>query len=150
VGVGALLATAFALPLLMWAAPSSVASWWLSLSAETALAAALALFFASSLANPVAAIATACGFYFLARVVPSVQAIAAGPLAGDDSGAGAARWAVDAVALLLPRVDLLTRGDWLLYGAPAASELASAIIGLALYLLLLVAAGLFDLSRRNF
>jgi len=148
--VGALLATAFALPLLLWAPPASVAPWWLSLAAETALAAALALFFASSLAHPVAAIAATLGFYVLARAIPAVQAIAAGPLAGETSGASATRWAIDALALVLPRLDVLTRGDWLLYGAPAAGELAPTILGLALYVLLLTAAGLFDLSRRNF
>lgn len=150
VGVGVLLAATFALPLLLWATPSSVATWGLSLGAEAALAAGLALFFASSLAHPAAAIAAAIGFYLLARVIPAVQAIAAGPLAGDGSGAGAARWVIDGLALLLPRLDVLTRGDWLLYGAPPTSELLSALLGLTIYLLLLVAAGLFDLNRRNF
>ena len=43
----------------------------------------------------------------------------------------------------------LARGDWLVYGLPAASELASAFAGLAIYVVLMVAAGLFDLNRRN-
>ena len=36
-----------------------------------------------------------------------------------------ARWAVDAVALLLPRLDGVTRTEWLLYGAPAAGAFAA-------------------------
>ena len=59
------------------------------------------------------------------------------------------RQAVDAIALLLPRLDAATRSDWLLYGAPAAGELALLLAGLALYILLLAAAGLFDFTRRN-
>ena len=53
------------------------------------------------------------------------------------------------VAPLQPGVDALALGDWLVYGLPAASELASAFAGLAIYVVLMVAAGLFDLNRRN-
>ena len=56
---------------------------------------------------------------------------------------------VDAFALLLPHLDTVARGDWLLYGAPPAAEFASALGGLGIYIVLLAAAGLFDFSRRN-
>lgn len=146
---GALLATLFALPLLAWAKPADLAAWWISLAAETALAAAAALFFASALTQTVAAIAAAVGLYVLGRAIAAIQAIAGSPLAGDAMPAQAARWIVDAVSLLLPRLDAVTRGDWLLYGAPAAGEFAHALSGLAIYFVLLAAAGLFDFSRRN-
>ena len=146
---GALLATLFALPLLAWAKPADLAAWWISLAAETALAAAAALFFASALTQTVAAIAAAAGLYVLGRAIAAIQAIAGSPLAGDALPAQAARWIVDALSLLLPRLDAVTRGDWLLYGAPAAGEFAQALSGLALYFVLLAAAGLFDFSRRN-
>lgn len=146
---GALLATLFALPLLAWAKPADLAAWWISLAAESALAAAAALFFASALTQTVAAIAAAAGLYVLGRSIAAIQAIAGSPLAGDAMPAQAARWVVDALSLLLPRLDAVTRGDWLLYGAPAAVEFAHALSGLALYFLLLAAAGLFDFSRRN-
>jgi ABC-type transport system involved in multi-copper enzyme maturation permease subunit len=146
---GALLATLFALPLLAWAKPADVAAWWISLAAETALAAAAALFFASALTQTAAAIAATVGLYLLGRSIAAIQAIAGGPLAGDSVPAQVARWAVDAVGLLLPRLDAVTRSDWLLYGAPAAGEFSQVLAGLALYILLLMAAGLFDFSRRN-
>jgi ABC-type transport system involved in multi-copper enzyme maturation permease subunit len=146
---GALLATLFALPLLAWAKPADVAAWWISLAAETALAAAAALFFASALTQTAAAIAATVGLYLLGRSIAAIQAIAGGPLAGDSAAAQVARWIVDAVGLLLPRLDAATRSDWLLYGAPAAGEILHVLAGLALYILLLMAAGLFDFSRRN-
>ena len=146
---GALLATLFALPLLFWAKPADLGAWWISLVVETALAAAAALFFASALTQTVAAIAAAVGLYLLGRSIAAIQAIAGSPLAGDSVPAQAARWIVDALSLLLPRLDAVTRGDWLLYGAPAAGEFVHALSGLALYSLLLAAAGLFDFSRRN-
>jgi hypothetical protein len=146
---GALIAALFALPLLAWAKPADVGAWSLALAAESTLVAAAALFFAMALGQTVSAIAASAGLYLLARSVTAIQAIAASPLAGDSAGAQAARWAVDAFALLLPRLDAVARGDWLLYGAPPAAELASALAGLGIYVTLLAAAGLFDFSRRN-
>lgn len=147
--VGALVATLFALPLLLWAKPVALASWWISLAVETALIAAAALFFASALTQTVAAIAATAGLYLLGRSIAAIQAIAGGPLAGDSLPDQAMRWNIDALALLLPRLDAVTRSDWLLYGAPPAAELAQVLAGLGLYLVLLAAAGLFDFSRRN-
>jgi hypothetical protein len=148
-GVGAVLAALFALALFAWAAPADLAAWGLALAAEAALVAAAALFFACALGQTVTAIAATAGLYLLARAISAVQAIASGPLAGDSFADQAGRWLIDALALLLPRLDAVARGDWLLYGAPPAGELALALAGLALYVLLLAAAGLFDMSRRN-
>jgi hypothetical protein len=147
--VGVMLAAFLALPLLIWAKPVDLALWWLSLAAETALVAAAALFFASAMAQTVAAIAAAAGLYLLGRSISAIQAIASGPQAGDSLPAVAARWFVDLLALLLPRLDTATRSDWLLYGAPEAGEFARVLVGLGLYFLFLATAGLFDFSRRN-
>lgn len=148
-GAGALIAALFALPLLAWARPGDVAAWWLALAAETAVVAAAALFFASALGQTVAAIAGALGLYLLARSISAIQMIAGSPLTGESGIADAARWAVEAIALLLPRLDSVARGEWLLYGAPEAAQLALSLAGLAIYFALLAAAGLFDFSRRN-
>lgn len=148
-GCGALLATFFALPMLAWSAPAALAQWWLSLAAETALVAAAGLFFAMTLAQVAPALAATAGLYLLGRSVSAIQAIAAGPLAEASAGGRAARWIIDTVALLLPRLDRATRTEWLLYGAPAQGELLLALAGLAIYFALLAAAGLFDFSRRN-
>jgi hypothetical protein len=146
---GALIAALFAAPLLAWAKPADLAAWWLALAVETALVAAAALFFASALGQTVSAIAATAGLYLLGRSVTAIQAIASSPLAGDSASAQAARWLVDTFALLLPHLDTVARGDWLLYGAPTATELAPILAGLGIYVALLAAAGLFDFSRRN-
>jgi len=146
---GAMLATVFAVPLLIWANPAELAAWWLSLAAETALVAAAALFFASAMPQSLAALAAVAGLYVLGRSMSAIQAIAGGPQAADSLPADAGRWLVDALALLLPRLDAATRSDWLLYGSPPAGEFGRMLFGLLLYFLLLAAAGLFDFSRRN-
>jgi len=146
---GAAIATAFALPLLVWAAPGALLAWWLSLTLETVLAAAVSLFFVFTLANVVPALAAITGFYLLGRSITAFQAIAAGPIADEGLLGRLARWGVDGVAYLLPRLDAVTRTDWIVYGAPAAGELATAIGTLALYVALAWAAGLVDFHRRN-
>jgi len=147
--LGILVAAAFSAPLALWAAPSAVALWGLSLACECALVAAAALFFAMTLAQLVPAIAATAGLYLLARSIGTIQAIAGGPLAEPSFAGQAARWIVDAIALLLPRLDSVTRTEWLVYAPPAGGAYVAALAGLGLYVLLLVAAGLFDFQRKN-
>ena len=149
VACGALLAALFALPLLLWAPPATVALWGLSLACEAALVAAAALFFAMTLAQFVPAIAATAGLYLLGRSIGAIQAIASGPLADASLPARVAQHAVDAVALVLPRLEALTRTAWLLYEPPAAGAYAAALGSAVLYTVLLLAAGLFDFYRRS-
>ena len=143
------LALFFALPLLFWAPATAVACWAGSLALETALMAAATLFFAMSLGQLLPAVAASAGFYLLARTMTAIQAIASGPLQDESLADRFSRWAVDAVALLFPRLDSVTRSEWLLYGAPAPAAYAAAIGGLVIYAALLIAAGLFDFHRRG-
>jgi ABC-type Na+ efflux pump permease subunit len=149
VALGAVISLCFALPLLLWSPAAAVALWAVSLAAETALVAAAALFFSMALAQPVSAVAASVGLYLLARAIGSIQSIAASPLAEPTLAHRLAQWCVDTVALLLPRLDAATRTDWLIYGAPSGGAYATALVGLLLYALLLIVAGLFDFHRRN-
>jgi ABC-type transport system involved in multi-copper enzyme maturation permease subunit len=146
---GVALAAACAAPLLLWAPAGTVALWALSLACEIALVAAAALFFSMTLAQLVPAIAATAGLYVLARSMAAIQSIAGSPLADASLPHEMARWAVEAIALLLPRLDAVTRTGWLLYGPPDAGAYAAALAGLILYTGLLIAAGLFDFHRRN-
>lgn len=146
---GAMLAAAFALPLLLWASPAAVGLWGLSLACEAALVAAITLFFAMTLTQLVPALAATAGLYLLGRSIAAIQLIASGPLAEPSVAREVARWCLDAVALLLPQLDAATRTEWLLYGAPQGGAYAAALGGLGLYGALVVAAGLFDFHRRN-
>lgn len=146
---GGLVATLFALPLLFWAKAPDLSAWWISLVAETTLVAAAAMFFASAMAQAAAAMAAVAGLYVLGRSISAIQAIADTPLAQDSAASRGAGWVLDGLALLAPKLDGVTRSDWLLYGAPPAGELALLLAGLVLYVLLLAVAGVFDFSRRN-
>jgi ABC-type Na+ efflux pump permease subunit len=147
--LGALLAAVFAMPLLLWAPPGAVAAWGLSLAGELALVAAAALFFAMSLASLVPALAATAALYLLARSMSAMQAIASGPLAEQNLAHELARRVIDALALILPALDRVTRSEWLLYGPPDGRSYALALGGLLLYAVLLAAAGIFDFQRRS-
>ncbi|MGQ0652873.1 MAG: ABC transporter permease [Betaproteobacteria bacterium] len=146
---GILIAALFSAALLPWAPAGAVALWGVSLAWECALVAAAALFFAMTLAQLVPAIAATAGLYLLARSMGAIQAIASGPGVDSSWAASIARFGVDAVALLLPPLDAVTRSEWLLYGAPPAPAYAAALGSLLVYTALLIAAGLFDFQRRS-
>jgi hypothetical protein len=97
----------------------------------------------------VPALAASVGLYLLARSISGIQLLARGPLAEESWAQVAARSAVDAVALVLPRLDTATRSEWLLYGAPGTGEFVTAIGALLAYSALLCAAGLVDFHRRS-
>src|SRR5437870_3376643 len=143
VSLGAVLAAAFALPALLWAEPAAVLCWGISLACELALVAAAALFFAMTLASLVPALAATAALYLLARSVGAMQAIAAGPLAEESFAQELGHHTVDALALVLPALDRVTRTDWLLYGTPDARSYALALGGMLIYAMLIAAAGVF-------
>jgi hypothetical protein len=101
-----------------------------------------------TLASLVPALAATVALYLLARSMGAMQAIAAGPLAEPSFAHQFARHTVDAVALLLPALDRVTRSEWLLYGPPEWRSYALAIGGMLVYASLLAAAGIFDFERR--
>ena len=146
-GCAFLLSAAFAMPLLFWSTPGALASWWVSLTAEMTLVAAMALFFSMPFSGQVSAIAATAGLYLLGRSISTIQAIVAGPLAQAQDGI--LRGIVDSLALLVPRLDAVTRTEWLVYGLPGFGDLLGAMASLAIYCTLLAAAGLFDFSRRD-
>lgn len=149
VATGIALAIAFSLPLLLWSAPLPVLLWGGSLALELLLVAAATLFFAMTLSSVVGAIAATTGLYLLGRAIAAIQLLARGPLAEESWTQAVSRWAVDAVAFLLPRLDAATRSEWLIYGTPPAADYGMVTLSLAVYSALLVAAGLFDFHRRN-
>ena len=146
-GIG--IAMAFAAALAVRAPLAATLAWGLSLAFEASLVAVLALFFTMTLAQTVPALSATLGLYALARVMATIQLIAGGPLAEASTVQRLAQWAVDAVALLLPPLQLATRTEWLLYGPPSATAYLHALAGMLLYGALIVCAGLFDFHRRS-
>jgi ABC-type transport system involved in multi-copper enzyme maturation permease subunit len=139
------------LPLVPFASWQSVAAWSASLVCELAIMTALSLFCVISLNHVTGALGAVAGFYVLSRSVSAIQIIAASPL--DANGSALQRvtnWAIDLIALLLPRMDSMTSTEWLLYAPPAAGVLGQILLQSMIYVALLCGAALFDLYRKNY
>ncbi len=145
------LAVIVSLPLLPFVPLDRLGAWTLSLGCELILVAAMSLFCVITLAQIVPALATVLGFYVLARSIAAMEVIAAASEGGGTWAERAADWVLRGIALVLPRLDLMTRSDWLVAAtAPAPAALAGIVGQAAAYAVLLMAAAQFDLHRQNF
>lgn len=147
----ALLVTAiFTLPLLLLASPADAVAWGLSLAAELAIVAALALFCLFTFHQLPVALSVVAAFYLLGRAIGAIQLMARGTFFDPHSLLHqVSAWAVDAVAFLMPDLYRFTRSEWLVHGLddPVALGL---VLGQALvYVPLLAVAALVDLYRRE-
>jgi ABC-type transport system involved in multi-copper enzyme maturation permease subunit len=144
------LALLVSLPLVPFVPLDRLGAWTLSLACELVILAAMSLFCVITLTHIVPALATVLGFYLLARSIAAMQIIAA---SSETSLAWTDRLAngiVKVIALILPRFDLMTRSDWLVFAGPALGTLGGIVGQAAIYTLLLLAAAQFDLHRQNF
>jgi ABC-type transport system involved in multi-copper enzyme maturation permease subunit len=143
------IATAFALPLTVNAPPGGVLAWGLALALECMLMAAACLLCALSFAHLVGSLAAVAAFYVLSRSIGALIAIGHASHAPSDSAAyGFATRTLEWIGMLLPRLDLFCRGEWLIGGASAA-ELGSVLSQALIATTLLLAAAAVDLSRRS-
>jgi len=62
---------------------------------------------------------------------------------------GLAGVVLSALAVLLPRLDMLARGEWLVHGVVLDRDLLFALAQWLVYVPLLLAAAAFDFSRRE-
>ena len=98
----------------------------------------------------VPAFAAVAGFYLLSRSMGAMQIIAGAALQEPTLTDRVVNAIVELIALLLPALDRMTQTTWLLDSAPGASTLGAIAGQTAIYLVLIGAAALFDLYRKNF
>ncbi|MGH8583332.1 MAG: ABC transporter permease subunit [Gammaproteobacteria bacterium] len=136
--------------LVLYAPPVQVAIWGGSLACELLIVAAASLLCLFTLSQVTSALSSVLAFYFLARVIDAVQLMGAHPVAATGAlGQRVLAIVVDLLAYLLPDLYRYTRSQWLMYHTAAWPDLLPIAGQTAVYLTLLVAAGLFDLYRKN-
>jgi ABC-type Na+ efflux pump permease subunit len=146
----ALLAFAFAVPLAFYARSVAVLAWAASLMCELLIVAVVSAFCVLTLTRTLPALATVAGFYLLARSMSAIQLIAQAAPGPQSFADHAIARGVAALAFVLPPLDHMTETAWLLHGLPGAGALAALLGQAALYVVLVSAAALFDLYRKNF
>lgn len=154
-----LLALALALPgvlalgLLLGPDGAGLALWGVSLLLEAWIAAGFALFLACSLGNAASSAMAALALYTLARLASSFHDIAQAGI-GDALASPVTglplRLAAQALAAVMPRLDLFGQSSWLIYGPDTAWGLGTLLLQAGLYLPLLLAATIYDFKGRQF
>ena len=141
----------FSLVLLPYAPAVQVLYWAASLGCELLIVTAFGLLCLVTFRQITLALSAVLAFYVLSRSIAAIQLIGVGPLA--DPTSLTQRFMsglVDAIAFLLPSLDRFTPSDWLVYHTAGWHELGFIAGQTAVYGLLLCAAALFDLYRRDF
>jgi ABC-type transport system involved in multi-copper enzyme maturation permease subunit len=148
--VAAILAIAFALPLWASAPAMGIVAWCASLFCELLIVTTVSLFCVLSLTQVPAAFAAVAAFYLLSRSMTAMQLIAGAQTSDPSFADRVIAHIVNAIALVLPALDRMTDTAWLIESPPAGSELAAILMQAVLYVVLIGAAALFDLYRKNF
>lgn len=153
--VVALLLVVAALPLLMLALQASglgLAEWEASLALEALIVVALGLFCAMALESATASVLAGLGLYILGRSAAFFRAIAesGSGAAGNDAVNAGARWVMEAVAAVMPRLDLFGQSRWLVYGPGGGWGMSELLVQTAIYVPLLLLATIRDLHVKRF
>ena len=147
----ALLITGILTVFLLTLAPANqVLLWAVSLFFELLIIISFALFCSVSFENQPLAIFMVMGFYLLARSIVAIELIAQSPTIVEDSlSQQFMPMVVSAIASLLPDFSSFTRTEWLVYQTGQWSELFALFLQTAIYVSLLLFAGLIDFYRKN-
>lgn len=148
---GAAIAVIYGAVMLLYAPPSAVAFWTLSLVCELLIVAAVSYFCVMTFNQQLpASVVTAFFFYLMSRAADTLALIAKSELILHTAGAAYMTRAMEALVTLLPSLGRFTRPEWLMYGDPAVAELLPLILlQTVIYTVLLSGASLFDFLRKN-
>lgn len=128
--------------------------WGTSLLVEAWLMVAMALFIGLILRSAVSAVIACFGFYALARMMAFFVLMAANhaTLFHEAWLNALSRNAVSTISMLLPRLDLFAKSEWLVYGLPQADGQGHWLFLAqgAVYIAFLLAASIFDFRRKQF
>ncbi|HKB81713.1 MAG TPA: ABC transporter permease, partial [Burkholderiales bacterium] len=121
------------------------------LALELLIVTALSVFCITTFTQLLPAATFVTAFYLLARSISAIQLMTGASLLGVDAlGQKASTLLADALAFVLPRLDMFTQTAWLVDGASAYPVLLSALLQTVVYVVLLLTAAMFDLYRKNF
>ena len=135
--------------LMLYTDLAALAIWLLSLLCEIAIIIAASMLCLFTFSNITVAFIAVLSFYLLSRSIAAIQLLSTSPiLESEDYSQQFMNQLLDVVAWVLPDLDAFTRSDWLVYGIDNAA-LVQVLLQTAVYLMILFAAGLFDLYRKE-
>ncbi len=144
--VPAVIAVSFFLPSFSY----SFILWGSSIILESLIVVALGLFCSLTIRRAVNSILAGIGFYMLTRFGSLFTSIADYNISFDNSSYFDVfmKYAIEAIAMLMPRLDLFGQTRWLIYGADI--DISLLVVQVLIYVPLLLTAAIFDLKRKQF
>jgi hypothetical protein len=131
--------------------PLQASLWAVSLLCELLIIVTLTLLCTFTFAQVPVILSAVAAFYLLSRTMEAIRLMSRGPLVdATEPSSRLIAGVVDAIAYVLPNLNRFTPTDWLVYHTGTVGDLAGIAVQTAIYIALLLAAGLFDLYRRNF
>lgn len=128
----------------------SVMVWCFSLILELTIIVALSLLFVFTFKQITVAFSGVMAFYLLSRSMQTIQLVSESPLLQTNTlSQNFINSLLDLIALILPRLDLFAKTEWLVYSNIDFSLLYSNLAQTLVYLMLLSACSIFDLYRME-
>lgn len=123
-------------------------AWSLSLVLEGMFVASFALFASLILRSAATAVLMTLGFYVVSRMmvffVMTAESVRSGGLMMK-----AARWAVESVSVVMPRLDMFAKSEWLVYPATLAQDFSLFLLQAAIYIPFVLIAAMLDFQRKQ-
>lgn len=125
--------------------------WSLSLLAELLLISTLAVFAALMLKSAVSAVMGTLAMYVMSRLMGYFIATAKSGLLFDVQAVNmVGKSIINYVAILVPRLDMFAKTEWLIYGVPSAQDIWLFSLQTAIFIPLLLVAAVVDFRRKQF
>lgn len=124
-------------------------NWQLGFVLESIIIASVALMFGLILSNAVSACLASMSFYLLARMIILFVATAESPMSKNHGYIDVAvYYAIKAISLLMPRLDMFAESSSLIYGS-AESSAAHLLLQAAIYVPMLLIIAVLDFERKE-
>jgi len=127
------------------------AYWGVSLLLESWLMVAIALFASFTLSSAVTAVLASMGLYIAGRMMAFFVATSESHMLFRDNLLNETlRFIIESTSIIIPRLDLFTQSEWLVYGVLRPEETSIALLQVLIYIPLLILAATIDFKRKEF
>ena len=125
--------------------------WAVSLLLESWMVVSLALFAALTIKSGVGTVLASLAMYTLSRMMGFfVMATQTASLFGKAEVTMGARWLMEGISTIIPRLDFYAKSSWLIYGAKSFDDMNLFLLQSAVFIPLLIAASVIDFKRKQF
>ncbi len=125
--------------------------WSVSLLLESWLVVSVALFASLTIKSGVGTVLASLAIYSLSRMMGFFLATTSVRNVFKEQHINVgAQWLMDGIAVVVPRLDLFAKSNWLIYGARSYEDAALVLMQAGVFIPLLLAACVIDFKRKQF